>query len=380
MSTGPFSHSKKVVLLLGAGASVACGLPIMRQFMRVATDRYFALHRDHPNDLAVADFATMLAFHRECRSTLWALERDWNNVEELYTQADLLRLAENSAENQARCKAIAWSIWEIYRRCEKTPPIHGICQQIVKAGLEPVIITTNYDLLSEKSILDATPKEEVVGWFYPGLKQDGGHLVVPDKAVADITPKVSGVVPIIKLHGSANWFTFGSTFYGLLDLDAVLNADRNRISSLIAGIPGVAPDPSKLVPGIVPPMLGKTTNARVYELQWQAAIVALRRARHIYVVGYSFPPTDAFMSRLLTAGLQNNDNFHSMDVVDLCDPMRHGINALLGSSLRNSGYSFWQTTAEWAFGTMSQPMAAWRSGLANQQRSARERLAIGIPF
>ncbi|MBE7507384.1 MAG: hypothetical protein HS101_14030 [Planctomycetia bacterium] len=58
-------------------------------------------------------------------------------------------------------------------------------------------------------------------------------------------------------------------------------------------------------PLIVAPALEKTSSQSAIQAQWRSAIRNIKKARAIVIVGYSFPETDAFMSRLLAEGIRD---------------------------------------------------------------------------
>jgi hypothetical protein len=87
----------------------------------------------------------------------------------------------------------------------------------------------------------------------------------------------------------------------------------NRFRQII----GKAGGANDISPAIVPPMLGKSSLAQVITRQWKAAIDALANAREIWVIGYSFPATDAFMKRLLTEGVKRNRDLQKIWIVDI---------------------------------------------------------------
>src|SRR5690242_8352832 len=73
---------------------------------------------------------------------------------------------------------------------------------------------------------------------------------------------------------------------------------------------------ASLAPAIIPPMLGKASVSPVISSQWRAAIQALSAARQIWIIGYSFPETDTFMPRLLSQGLQANQDLESIAIIN----------------------------------------------------------------
>lgn len=58
-----------------------------------AIRRYSRLRLRDPDDPILACYDALFGIRKEYRHSLWAIERDWDNIEELYTQADLLRLS-----------------------------------------------------------------------------------------------------------------------------------------------------------------------------------------------------------------------------------------------------------------------------------------------
>ena len=158
------------------------------------------------------------------------------------------------------------------------------------------------------------------------------ELLVPDNETLDL--RVQQHVPIIKLHGSVNWFILNDTqwvastaFRGCdaserdepfwidepdVDIDAVID----KITDDAAAKGAIPKDDATIDPAIIPPMLGKSSAAPIIVNQWNAAISAISAAKQIFVIGYSFPQTDAFMPRLLTKGMENHLTFERFTIID----------------------------------------------------------------
>jgi hypothetical protein len=131
---------------------------------------------------------------------------------------------------------------------------------------------------------------------------------------------------IIKLHGSVNWLSHmyeGEASWASTHLDPAEDTDEAAITSKNFDVDALrvflksaggceVKDEYPLTPVIVPPTLGKTSVAKIIKVQWRSAIEAFSRARHILVVGYSFPQTDTFMLRLLHEGLKDNNDLESL--------------------------------------------------------------------
>jgi hypothetical protein len=181
-------------------------------------------------------------------------------------------------------------------------------------------------------------------YWYPGfelpwpnrklnLKQDDNSTI--DGVLKCIDPQMPPV-PVIKLHGSVNWFQytdgdipkiFASTQFGIQE-QSFPGVDRRNVPIGISDpdfktknieqwardVCANATDP---LPAIIPPMLGKMSISPVISCQWRSAIQCLARAKNITVIGYSFPETDTFMTRLLAEGLKDNIGLNRIRIVDI---------------------------------------------------------------
>ena len=133
-------------------------------------------------------------------------------------------------------------------------------------------------------------------------------------------------VPIIKLHGSVNWFRYGnernlvaSTLMGKYPDGVAIDDPAFRIDNLWKMLKSylelkVDGEP---FPAIIPPMLGKMSVSPGIAAQWRAAIHFLETAAQVVIIGYSFPETDAFMTRLLAEGLKNNNGLEGIKIVNI---------------------------------------------------------------
>jgi len=330
-------ESTNHVLIFGAGCSAPFELPVMRNFMTTARHQFFSL--DVANrDFLKPSYEEMFRFEDQCQNASRYFNRDWENIEELYTQADLLRIID-PRKNATRCESIAWAIWDVYRRIRSNE-----CHKLWKAltdirarNLNPIIITTNYDVLCERGILNLTEGEKrlqanslsrkpTLTFHYPGFQVPWGEsrpMLSEDSNVSlwkhgidDPQNKIS--IPVIKLHGSVSWLKPNqeqASGQGWIAFghDWVIGEKSNLLAN------DFNPDnvPDGFSPAIIPPMLGKTSVDPVVRKQWAAAIESLNRARRVTVIGYSFPRTDAFMLRLLSEGLKDNPGLESFTIVDV---------------------------------------------------------------
>lgn len=103
-------------------------------------------------------------------------------------------------------------------------------------------------------------------------------------------------------------------------------------------------------------MLSKGLAYEVFAHQWKAAIELLARARYVFVVGYSFPTTDAFMKRLLSDALKDNDNLLQLCIVDIqpLEQWQARLNELFNPLFLDNRVTFVQSRAANFFAGISE--------------------------
>lgn len=394
-------ENPRCVLFLGAGASAPWGLPVMSQFMAVARRRRLEWERrkaqkqseNKPVDIEWCDhllraYETLFKFQESCRRGSWALNRDWDNIEEVYSQADLLRISgiktdlqdpsdsSNPLSPDRLCLFISLCIWDIYRKNNKSstglsyPYLNRFIEECHNKDLTPVIITTNYDVQIERNLIanessffypsisyslanksshwiSLWANHQFEGWTASPMRRDTGSPdLEPEK---DTVPISDPAVCLIKLHGSVNWIEsntldengdshclstcfFNSptrsgsedTAYKAISEDEFRPVGLYHLSHALGCEPWSDEDTKRgqleyFKPMIVPPLLGKTARHSVFSSQIREAVNALGEASIIAFVGYSFPATDVFMTRLLSEALARNTILNHLWVFDRCD-------------------------------------------------------------
>jgi len=304
----------------------------MAQFGEYARHKYFNHKRTSSDPALTSSYAATFEFQLECEQSSQVLRKDWENIEELYTQADLRRVcsADPTSAASTCCDHISWVIWDVYRDgVSKTggtsyPDVFsGHLGLLLSRGqTKPTVITTNYDLVVEAALSRAS-----IPFYYPGFRAPSRSERRPLQLVQELGTEreTEGEgIPMIKLHGSVNWFALGDKWYCSMaterkdELKAVSNpaVSRNQILDDVQAMePSV--DRTTIRPAIIPPMLGKSSESPVIAHQWRAAMDAIARAKQMFVIGYSFPETDLFMSRLLVDGLHRNRDLSNIFVADL---------------------------------------------------------------
>ena len=308
-----------VVFVLGAGCSSDCGAPLMSEFMATAYERNRKTHRT----LQDAYDATF-AFRDECRAISSTFDRLWDNIEELFTQAELHDLCDRGGDGELP-RSIAKVIWDVYRQprsrrsCGYSNFIGylNILNEVwrIKSGPRPVIITTNYDVNLESVLLAKLGMARRYLIAYPGEFKTS-ELAIASESIREhaTSGAPNNVVELIKLHGSVNWLPREDQVQ--VDVRTYAEETDTRPVILRCQNEDYPDELGKATPLIVGPSLGKIVSEPFLREQWQAAFRALRHARDIVVAGYSFPETDGFMTRLLSEGIRSNKVVHRTFVVN----------------------------------------------------------------
>lgn len=364
-----------IVFVLGAGCSADCGAPTMQGFMRKA--REYAREDDCPMR---EDYEAMFAFRKKCLRVSYVFDRWWENIEDLFTQAHLLELAGgggDGTDGKALCRQMARAIWDVYRRPRPDNSgskgydlfsgyVHAMAS---RQGPRPVLVTTNYDLHLEASLLrkhrptrsgttDDPPERRLMIAYdgFPNARLPDGFIARGDVREEHCS-KQHYPVEVLKLHGSVNWIKRGddlvceSAMSGRIPFSASSPPDRQLplFECQRAEFAREAPDPL-----IVPPLLGKADLPEIVGTQWKRAIHAFSHARLIIIIGYSFPETDTFMTRLMAEGIRGNDDLERFVII-------------------NSN-----TSEAWADHVRSMFAPSWRQYSVDWESSTFEKAASGL--
>jgi hypothetical protein len=167
-------------------------------------------------------------------------------------------------------------------RCE----IHQRFWSVVLGYADDVaVLTTNYDLLIERTLRHRPMRRPFSpGCFYGGIPRpqmlkgaaQPFSVFAPDRLI-----EMSGAIPIYKLHGSLNWS---------LSADSLVMYQDARPAFRNGG-----------TAAIVPPVPEKRVVAWLRAV-WRESELALQNSKVWIVCGYSAPPYDTEVLRLLRAG------------------------------------------------------------------------------
>lgn len=305
------------VFILGAGASVHTGAPLLRDFL--VSSRYLLQSK---KDLIFREsFQKVFDWIDKLRGASYFIDFDLDNLEHVFSFAEMEKQVNPDLDAHISddlriliLETLQWQCllewhndhWNVdgeYRKfleCLNTAFRHR-WDLVVGTGdfIRDNVITFNYDLSLDMAVEASRFQIEY------RLERPGGE------------PNNQKILEVLKLHGSMNWFW---------------NPDENKYETTEA-IPthhGMSDHTDKfphpvvtnmltrkdVVPMVIPPTWSKRVDQMAIRRVWEAAVNAIQRAQQIIVIGYSLPTTDTFFQYLLTSGLKENPNLFRVCVVN----------------------------------------------------------------
>ncbi len=295
---------RKNVYILGAGASVQAGAPVLRNFL----DRAQALYLDPKSALTDDDRGRLRqVFNWQKKMDLGRahVEMDLDNLEDLFGLVDLQCQIGNSEASQVR-EALTFLIEKTLRllvqrehrhlraagylqfaklvtRREQDPRTKVWWTPQKRQGARDAIITLNYDTVVEEalSLVDADVDYNIDD----GIRENA--------------------TPVLKLHGSINWRMCTERGCGRII----------PISQEVPNVPCPAGGPHhKTTTLIVPPTWNKGSANGAIGRVWARAHHELVEAHRWIIIGYSAPPSDRFFQYLLGSARAENEHLEIVSV------------------------------------------------------------------
>ena len=333
-------YSDNNVYILGAGFSADAGLPLIKTFMNRLRDTYtgydYIVKNKDCQDIDKANrilsaLKEVIKFRLEASSVNYRINIDIENIENLFSLASISddsKLEENirlaicaTISQKANKENSQFRINTIGKNNQLFPFEMGLSPAIENSPANDTsttynidtytyrlsqmlgdnwqdykrntFITLNYDTILEKSLASLS-----VPFVYGSDSQFIHSSAISTKYNSSIGVKV------LKIHGSSNWREDPD------NTDAVYVHDDFHSMQYYE-------DPDYL-PLILPPTWNKTAKGYIKGV-WKNSIEAIKNARRIIVIGYSFPATDNHIKYLIAEGLRSNVSLRSIDVWDL-DP------------------------------------------------------------
>lgn len=283
------------VFFLGAGFSKAIDsrYPVLNELTKYIAEKVrcdkssLACHYD--NELAglIKDNVENLL---TCLSTNWP----WKSAKQKYTNKALyVEITEILGEHFVKLSKNNFTD----KKFINMNILPGLLTSIYTDYQNVDFITLNYDMIVERFFYDYyksgyTPRLDEF-YKYPIaniLQRDSGFGIIKSPSPYDRVPT------ILKLHGSANWF-----WEGKQASDQVYYTEWNENNYGVDPLSG-------LIPYIVPPVMDKTAfyNHNMLRYFWKEAHRLLSNANEIYIIGFSFPPTDLSVKFLFQSALRKS--------------------------------------------------------------------------
>ena len=351
MSAKSDNSSWDNVIILGAGASCDAGVPMLGSFMDTMWNlaklgknggvQLSELDRKLLSDaLAIRD--ELDSFHGRASLDVWNIEEvlsllSFNALADGKNEGKKLELMTKAIARTIELKCTVRSEGKLNERVSgdiQIPGVYltfwrGLFAWAAKTGSPlPPIITFNYDLILERSLLYS-----VIGTQYAGSER------FPGKGIR-IDYHTDCMAPIFLKHKFADFWKqersngIPSQERGLiLEECAEQELEQNALGVDLLKLHGscnfpkprrtkqeLPPAGERLAlaledPLILPPIFNKATET-VGTGAWACAMQAMRHCKNLIICGYSLPQTDIYMQYFLKAALGPNRDLNKIFVFD----------------------------------------------------------------
>jgi hypothetical protein len=282
--------SRLRVVILGAGVSASCGIPVAKDILRESMGRMAEANPHSARevhallDYLYPDFKKEYRNYPNIEDFLNLLEMALTFNSEEFIESTLWPKSRLASTKEAVLSAVTDYIWGFFTSPQ--PSWRHVETFVGKhIPLGDVIITFNWDLTVERALSRRQPNAPVSYQY----SRDTHH--------ENIT--------LLKPHGSINWFereavakAGGPT--GAKDLDPKLQLVEFPVLLF-------SRDLIKATPIIIPPVSNKEfSEYRVFQETWTSVYRALSSATVLTILGYSLPREDQFSRFVFRRALRNN--------------------------------------------------------------------------
>jgi hypothetical protein len=321
--------SEKVVVILGAGATVADSEsdkvrpPLDRGFFSFARKRYpnyFKLVQEYIRRHYGADL---------CEHRLNSLEQVMTI---LYTDAYWSGLADSAVEAFRELVEGFNKILADTTNALRPKPrscLHRLIAHFLSVGVKPegiTVLSFNQDLFAERVLarLAADEGQSQQSVFkFPGCYRMKFHKVISPAnkstkiELFDKSKEEESGVAVLKLHGSMNWYST----YDILEpsLDVLFDPNRSiLVTRRMKILSGMRYSKAKYIfPIIVPPVVHKSGILhKKLRPVWERAGERVREADRVVIFGYSCPQNDWESANLLSGALNANKRAKERSIID----------------------------------------------------------------
>jgi hypothetical protein len=341
------------VIILGAGASVDGGIPLLGNFVDTMWD--LAMHEKH-NNRALSDddkkiFSEAMKVRDELDGYHGRASFNDRNIEDILSILSFNLIGGDKSDQDK----LRWMIKAIARTIELTCNVKhsGQLDKIQNEGSHiyrsfwqklfkrfgnfetsfPSIISFNYDLVLERALYqvlvgttyhqkDPGSYSEVNEFPYDGINLKYQYNYLSDvsytiKYVKYLDDQVISEGPFqssLRLaHGTKLEKCSASDLRNSINIEVLkLHGSLNFPSKREDSYDSFVPTASIEEPYIIPPIINKAISPE--QTMWGIGIKRLREAKNIIIVGYSLPQTDIYMQYFIKAGIGPNKNLNKIYV------------------------------------------------------------------
>jgi hypothetical protein len=293
-----------IVFILGAGASVHAGCPVMATFWSKAQELF--RHGKLPDEGKA--FRAVDEVRSQLQYAFVKAKVDIDNVESIFCLIEMAEVV-GRLRNHERPELVAarvalqtliGQVLEGSMRFLDGPTVDGI-----KTRAPSHAYQTFVNMLRAIKKTPGGPTAAVLTFNYDiGLDFALAHQGPSFDYCLDNAS--NGAIPLCKLHGSLNWTSGenGTEPIRVIPMTEVVKDRSGRPVHQIrmadyAHLLKQENAGTNFVPFIVPPTDSKMLHRRQISKVWEAAADQLRKASSIYVMGYSMPETDEFFRNFL---------------------------------------------------------------------------------
>lgn len=344
-----------IVIFLGAGFVHDLELPIMSNFTSESEREYNGINVSGNKDkeatrILLKAYDIFKKFQKYSSNVSKFMNIDANNMEDVFCLADIIKGTSvdsniihdvDDLEIDEIIRNIRLWLWKMFQQC---PPINckkkkaqenegkykdffDFLLKKHKNQKEISVITTNYDLMPEFFINEIG---EECTYNIPS-EYSNKWEVLPDSTKNFVYINSENLIPIYKLHGSVNYFFDDKESKDTINVvtDKLnVNTVGKSCATVFKNRPSLFPldaitelkkrNNNKIpTPAIIPPMSSKIESMEWLKSIWNNSLMAIRNAKIIVFIGYSFPQSDGFMKSFFQSALVNRKSQNAPIIITL---------------------------------------------------------------
>jgi hypothetical protein len=334
----------KIVFILGAGASAGAGVPVMKNFIEVATN----LFQSGKVDRREKEFTSVLSAIGVLQGFHSKAQFDNNNIESIFNAFEMGRMLGTFYDfSKPGIERIINSLkWLIVATIEESMQFKAIDKSIF-----PVNGYENFSRQLSSIRLKYGKKADfsLITFNYDiGLDVALANVdLVPNYYLSD---NENGNCTLLKLHGSLNWATNKNHIVPLHMRDYLADKVHKmkfvgdpiklKVASELKNIMRDNDEENvKELPVIIPPSWNKTDYHGSIQRVWGRAGKELSNAEYIVIIGYSMPETDLYFKLLYTLGTFGSKKIRRFDVINPDGSIEEKFQDLIGPGVKD-GFRF----------------------------------------